>query len=86
MGISLQKQFIYFVVPKTGSATLRKALSQYIDIKRRLSISQNMFQLSVFSRQAMPILPEIFSSSASSGTPMTGSTQAFNRTFSPHIS
>ncbi|RVE81806.1 sulfotransferase family 2 domain-containing protein [Sinorhizobium meliloti] len=34
MGISLQKQFIYFVVPKTGSATLRKALSQYIDIKR----------------------------------------------------
>jgi hypothetical protein len=34
MGISLRKKFIYFVIPKTGSATLRKALSPYVDIKR----------------------------------------------------
>ncbi|NRP75223.1 hypothetical protein ILFOPFJJ_06146 [Ensifer psoraleae] len=34
MGISLQKKFIYFVIPKTGSATARKAFSPYVDVKR----------------------------------------------------
>lgn len=34
MGISLQRKFIYFVVPKTGSTTARKAFSPYVDIKR----------------------------------------------------
>lgn len=34
MGISLQKKFVFLVVPKTGSSTLRKAFEPYIDIRR----------------------------------------------------
>lgn len=34
MGISTTKSFIYFVIPKTASSTVRKALDQHRDVKR----------------------------------------------------
>ena len=34
MPVSTSKQFIYFVIPKCGSATVRNSIKQYTDIKR----------------------------------------------------
>lgn len=38
MGISNSKRFIYFVIPKTGSATIRNAIDKYRDITHPTAI------------------------------------------------